>query len=214
MILPQEFDPTKNRRTKCANASARDVSMETAGRAPAGDASARAVLAYRGVDRRIKRQYDWTINILSFCSVKMKVIFLDIDGVLNNFDLTGRYGLDYIDQEMVRRLGMVVSQTDADLVLSSYWRLDEYDRSLVDMSLKYQGMFLRDRTPELSGPRSLEIASWLSSNEDVVRYAILDDDSDAGVDMEGSFFQTDPEVGLTLEICERVIEHLNGGEDD
>jgi len=140
----------------------------------------------------------------------MKVIFLDVDGVLNTFDLTRSYGLDYIDDGMVRRLGMVVGQTGADIVLSSYWRLHPSDRSLVDAALKEYGMFVHDRTPSLSGPRSREISHWLSSNEDISTYAILDDDDEAGIDMEGSFFQTDPNVGLTLDIAEMVVEHLNG----
>lgn len=143
----------------------------------------------------------------------MKVVFLDIDGVLNNFDLIRRNGFEYIDHVMVRRLGVLVSQTGADIVLSSFWRLDPKDRSLVDQALKAEGMFVSDRTPSLSGPRSNEISQWLDGNPGVLKFAILDDDDRAGIGMEHSFFQTDPEVGITQEIVTKAILHLNGGED-
>lgn len=144
----------------------------------------------------------------------MKVVFLDIDGVLNNFDLVRANGFDYIDDRMVARLGLIVSQTGADIVLSSFWRLNPKDRSLVDQALKAAGMFVSDRTPSIPGERSVEISSWLSERPDVRRFAILDDDDGAGVGLEHSFFQTDPDVGITYEIARRVIVHLNGGEDE
>lgn len=144
----------------------------------------------------------------------MKVIFLDIDGVLNNFALIRAHGFDHIDEAMVRVLGGIVRQTEADIVLSSFWRLDPRDRSLVDAALKNHGMFVSDKTPSLGGSRGTEIASWLESNPGVERYAILDDDEEAGVGMEHSFFQTDAEVGITTRIAGAVVSHLNWGSND
>lgn len=144
----------------------------------------------------------------------MKVVFLDIDGVLNNFGLIRANGFDYIDDDMVRRFGLIIAQTEADIVLSSYWRLNPKDRLLVDEALKAWGLFVSDRTPHVPGPRFVEISQWLGENPGVSRYAIVDDDDQAGVGMEGSFFQTDPEVGITTDIVNRVILHLNGGEDE
>lgn len=50
-----------------------------------------------------------------------------------------------------------------------------------------------------------EITAWLSENE-VERFAILDDMEDACI--KGSFFQTDEERGLTVEIAEKIMDHL------
>ena len=144
----------------------------------------------------------------------VKVLFLDVDGVLNNFDLIRSNGFDYIDESMVRVLAGVVKQTGVDIVLSSFWRLDPRDRSLVDAALKRHGMFVSDRTPSMPGPRAGEISTWLRMNPEVIRYAILDDDDEAGMDMGHSFFQTDPEVGLTNQIAGMIVSHLNWGEDD
>ena len=144
----------------------------------------------------------------------MKVLFLDIDGVLNNFGLIRANGFDYIDDMMVRILAGVIAQTEAGIVLSSYWRLNPKDRSLVDAALGRYGMFVSDRTPSIPGPRADEISDWLDKNPEVVRYAILDDDGDAGIGMDHSFFQTDPEVGITTRIADRIVSHLNWREDE
>lgn len=143
----------------------------------------------------------------------MKVVFLDIDGVLNNFGLLRKHGFDYIDPSMVARFGGVIGRTGAEVVLSSYWRLHPSDRSIVDYCLGDRGMSVMDVTPRLVGPRANEISLWLDANREVTRYAILDDDEEAGIGMEESFFQTDPEVGITMDIVERLISHLNGGEN-
>lgn len=139
----------------------------------------------------------------------MKVVFLDIDGVLNTYDMVQRNGFDYIDRSMVALLASVVRDTGAELVLSSFWRLDPKDRLLVDLALKEFGIFLYDKTPSVPGPRANEIAAWLAANTQVEKYAILDDTDDAGVGMEHSFFQTSAEVGLTREIVSKVTLHLN-----
>lgn len=62
----------------------------------------------------------------------MKVIFLDIDGVLNCQDtfikryekkkITGYYELE-IDIDMVKRLAKIVEETNSLIVLSSSWRI-------------------------------------------------------------------------------------------
>ena len=136
----------------------------------------------------------------------MKVIFLDIDGVLNNQTLLYHYGLDYIDGDMVELLKHVVSATGAEIVLSSSWRLDGYSKKVVEKELEKMKMELLDCTVRIEGKkRADEIKEWLGRHK-VNKYAILDDDEDAG--LGNNFFQTDAEKGLTGEIAKRVIKHL------
>lgn len=138
----------------------------------------------------------------------MKVIFVDVDGVLNNFNLLSRYGFDYIDDGCVSLLAQVVRATGSEIVLSSSWRLKDSDFSLVKAALKRRGMEIRDCTPWLKGQaRANEIQKWINDHPEASKYAILDDDEDAGFGMEG-FFQTDPEIGLTGEIAEKMVLHL------
>src|ERR1700709_1279552 len=55
----------------------------------------------------------------------MKVIFLDIDGVLNSTHTANPRSFPYIvDPELVTRLKDVLAKTGAEVVLSSTWRYD------------------------------------------------------------------------------------------
>jgi hypothetical protein len=136
----------------------------------------------------------------------MKIIFLDIDGVLNTHKSIGRFGFDFIDHILVALVARIVQETQAKVVLSSTWRIDKKDRELALRALQEQDLEIHDFTPVLVGEdRHVEIQAWLDKNQ-VERFAILDDDPDAKI--EGNFFRTDESLGLTVEIAERVIKHL------
>lgn len=54
----------------------------------------------------------------------MKIIFLDIDGVLNNYKfLCENQGKSEIDEKAVKVLGRICKRLDAKVVISSSWRL-------------------------------------------------------------------------------------------
>jgi len=138
----------------------------------------------------------------------MKVLFLDIDGVLNTHKSIGQFGTDFIDRAMVTLVARIVQVTGAKIVLSSTWRVDDKDRALVVRELNQHGLELHACTPVLSTwERCHEITAWLDNNPHVQRFAILDDWPDA--EIPGSFFRTDENIGLTAEIAENVIRHLN-----
>lgn len=147
----------------------------------------------------------------------MKVLFLDIDGVLNTPKMTGRFGVDFVDNILVALVARIVKETDCKIVLSSTWRIDEKDRMLATRELGEQGLTIHDCTPVItrsggwesggSVRRHEEIQAWLDQNP-VDRFAILDDMHEACI--EGSFFKTDENRGLTVQIAEQVIEHLLG----
>lgn len=54
----------------------------------------------------------------------MKVIFLDIDGVINHDALRDEFGIDVIGPEQVFHLVRVLVETGSKIVLSSDWRHD------------------------------------------------------------------------------------------
>jgi hypothetical protein len=141
----------------------------------------------------------------------MKVIFLDVDGVLNNWEGLSQYGIHYIDAEKVSLLKAIVFATEAKIVLSSTWRIRKEDFDMVKAVLLSQGMEIYDVTPQVfSGYRSREIGLWLEEKAvlPIDKYAILDDDTTAGTSREHSYFQTDMIEGLTSKIAEKVIKHL------
>lgn len=134
----------------------------------------------------------------------MKILFLDIDGVVNSRLSTDfRNNLYPIDPYMAFLVGRIQLQTGCEVVLSSSWRLhpdgiQKVRESIVDVL---------DKTPYLGGPRGNEIKWWLDNHPEVEKYAILDDDSDFYPDQH--LFKTTFEEGLTDEIAEAVIKHLN-----
>jgi hypothetical protein len=122
----------------------------------------------------------------------LKIIFLDIDGVLNHHDWWRRRGelpdnsssfdryLHDLDPVSVGYLNEIVAATKAKVVISSTWRLHS---SLSDPRglLKRAGFVgdLIDRTPRIPAPRGREIQLWLDEALlDVESFAILDDDDD------------------------------------
>lgn len=110
----------------------------------------------------------------------MKVIFLDLDGVLNSEKYVHEMGKDWdgnqIDPKAVIRLNKIVDITDAKIVVSSSWRIEHSLENL-------KKIFIDNRiigevigcTPVLGTDRSAEISVWLSNNP-VDNFVILDDD--------------------------------------
>lgn len=135
----------------------------------------------------------------------MKVLFLDIDGVLNSEEYAislGKGGMLGINPEAVKILDRILEATGAKLVISSSWRGSS--DLLADIRSNV-GEYI-DITPRLSGIRGLEVKTWLDTNP-VDRYAILDDDSDFY--KYQPLFKTTWKKGLTDEIADKVIEYLN-----
>lgn len=137
----------------------------------------------------------------------MKVLFLDIDGVVNCATTTQRHrGTIGIDPYMALLVGRIILATDCKVVLSSTWRLWENEREEV----RKQVYEFIDCTPRLNDRiRGNEIKAWLDQHTEVQRYAILDDDSDMLPEQMPNFFKTSWQTGITQEIVDKVIKHFN-----
>lgn len=146
----------------------------------------------------------------------MKILFLDVDGVLNSHKTGGIYALK---RKCLQRLEKIVKETGCEVVLSSTWRKDAYALKRLRRVLKYRNIVIKDVTPDFSAQRLTrghEVGAWMLDHfgfSDSVRYAILDDDSDFKDFQLPHFFQTDGEYGLTDTIAYRVIYHLNEGDN-
>lgn len=150
----------------------------------------------------------------------MKVIFLDIDGVLvtlRSFAM-GRSGLHAkADPDTVAALNTIIEATGASIVISSTWRLGRGGVGRMRDTLKLWGCTGKvvDRTPDLPRPRERgdEIQQWLDRREaqrgDVESFVILDDDADMAHLMP-LLVQTEFERGLTTEHAEVAIRILDG----
>jgi hypothetical protein len=134
----------------------------------------------------------------------MKVIFLDIDGVLNHGGARGfTAGTHGLDPACVDMLQALVKRTGVQLVLSSSWRHSESAKAqLREAGLKWIG-----ETPRFAyAERPEEIDAWLRLHPKVEQYAIIDDDH--SMFPWQPFFRCDWQVGLTHEICWRIEQHF------
>lgn len=94
-----------------------------------------------------------------------KLIFIDVDGVLN------QQGQMHIDPRLVRRLRDIIDQTNAHIVVSSFWRLKSKRRRQVFAALLAAGLPRPiGYTPLMNNghARAAEILAWLRLNTDNV----------------------------------------------
>ena len=127
----------------------------------------------------------------------MKVIFLDIDDVLNHtatyIELSETWFKDMDNEEAefnysnplclkcVENLNKLIEATDAYIVISSTWRLHEcLQPGICKESLERRGFRYNDRilgfTPiTFKKTRGVEIWMWLNRHPEVTKFIILDD---------------------------------------
>jgi hypothetical protein len=144
-----------------------------------------------------------------------KVIFLDIDGVLNGerviLSSPDNRGFSYLDPISIGLVRQLCRTAEAKIVVSSTWRLDDF----VLHQLKLAGFCHTDfhsdfRTARLDGIRGKEVARWLEQHPEVTHYVCLDDDSDF---LPGqNLVKTDGVNGISAENYYQALEYL-GVED-
>lgn len=153
----------------------------------------------------------------------MKILFLDIDGVLNSMNYSKqvvRRSLiadeTSIDPQTVKILQSLLDEmSDLRIIISSTWRrfhsLDELKTILASYGLdssKILGV-----TPKLDTIRGEEIKSWLNtqslkSDYPVHQFVILDDDADMG-SLISHLIQTSHQIGLTTENITQIKDFFS-----
>lgn len=134
----------------------------------------------------------------------MKILFLDIDGVVNCSTTTQRHrGFIGIDPVMAFIVGKIQLDTDCKVVLSSTWRLMPGGKEEVEK----QVCEIFDVTPSLPGIRGDEVNAWLEKHPEVEKYAIVDDNSDFYPGQK--LFLTEWITGITEDVAKQITEYLN-----
>lgn len=156
----------------------------------------------------------------------MKVLFLDIDGVLNSANYRKQKGADYIfsivDETKIPLLKKIIDATGAELVLSSSWRkgwyfhqdADTFGGNYFDKLFEKYSLNIYSKTPVLEHcQRAKEIRLWLVdySQKGIESFAIIDDIDFFvnDVDLRQHFVQTSDDFGLTEENVIEAIKKLN-----
>ena len=139
----------------------------------------------------------------------MKVIFLDIDGVLNCKKTPNPRKFPYVvDKRLLVRFKRLLEKTGAKVVLSSTWRYDPAGL----FSAKHWSIPFIDVTPDMpKRPRRDEILAWLKKHPRVTRFVVIDDEDDELDELP--LFQPSPETGLTPEIVRGVARYFTGKTD-
>ncbi len=168
-------------------------------------------------------------------TMKRKIIFLDIDGVLVNREAQMRPrpngGPARAHEACVAALNHILRQTGALIVVSSTWRAHGFN-GLCSIFESWGIQTPWGFTPDLAGrakPHPLpvplpegegqsdkdnyirgdEIQTWINCNLDLVgNFVILDDDKDMK-QLLPWLVKTDSAIGLTMADAERAIKMLN-----
>ena len=153
----------------------------------------------------------------------MKIIFLDIDGVISTHSSkmeayrtqyecsSMQYQANHIDTKLVKNLKQLQGIMNAKIVISSAWR---YSWSLNELR-----WFLQNRgniSPETviattlyrdDGSRGLEIREYLELHPEITDFIILDDDQDIedAPELVPWWIRTKLEEGFTEEMLERAL---------
>jgi hypothetical protein len=141
----------------------------------------------------------------------VKIVFLDIDGVLVNgrsmFVRKGNFPTG--DPPCVKALNAITEATGAAIVITSTWRLESSLAELRAM-LKEWGVTgdILDVTPTmLERERADEIRAWLQKHREASAFVVIDDQA-IGYGFEAHLVRTDEKGGLCGVDAERAIEIL------
>ena len=161
-----------------------------------------------------------------------KVIFLDIDGVLNSNFWNDSHQVEIsdgklIDSEKVKLLAKLIEATEAEIILHSGWRFwfDEkvkplrYEASYLESVLVTHGLRISGITPDLSDDeikrtkkfskvKASEILLWLKDNPQVDSWLVLDDLDLHNEVIAKHQIMTDSSEGITEEDVAKAISIL------
>lgn len=159
----------------------------------------------------------------------MKLLFLDVDGVLNNGSTPWDEYHTGLDSKLLKYLKLIVLKTGCKIVLSTTWRLN-VDAKRILLSAFKTRMDLDPAAVVLGQTKSLkrhgmhrtnEIEHFLRANRrriHVVSWCALDDlkldsyDAHSKQFMRGHFVRTDRRTGLSPQNALSAIDILNAVE--
>lgn len=154
-----------------------------------------------------------------------KVVFCDIDGVLNNDDYlsycieTEGYDpilLDELDPRNIYNLKLILEATQAFLVCSSSWRWDKNAFQKANQQLKHFNIEFLDTTTltiDTTLSRAIEINTYLEEHPEIKNYVILDD-AVLSDKLQPYQVKTNFCFGLMRQDVNSAIQILNGENND
>lgn len=152
----------------------------------------------------------------------MKIIFLDIDGVLNTdkweahmlsqrLPMEDEFGI-FFDKEAINNLAKIITVTKAQIVIHSTWKLG---KTIDWLQLLWKKRSLPGNiagiTPDIPPFYSKmdEIATWLADNPYISNYVILDDEDEFSSYQCQHLIRVDSAIGITEDNANEAIRILS-----
>lgn len=167
-------------------------------------------------------------------SKSKKIIFLDVDGVLNTERyrriqaknhagvMLDEFNLNF-DPVATANLKQLIQETEAELVITSTWRIGKLDtkycflwnhleRNLSLIALKHKVLDVTPLLYSVHTPyhRWHEIQHWLEANQhlSITQFVIIDDAWDMGIYNDHHFARCWSYTGLTHRVKQKALEIL------
>ena len=141
----------------------------------------------------------------------MKVLFLDIDGVLNRFDLESIGSK--VEDDLIENLVYVIKETGCKIVISSSWKMAPILMDILEENLfpKLPAGCVIGCTPDIVPQvnREVEIKQWLDKHQgEVEKYVIVDDYNFELKSLLEQCVITDALTGFTKENANECVRRL------
>ena len=146
-----------------------------------------------------------------------KVLFLDVDGVLNNGEYYSSdrfkenqlpYPLNKFDPKCIERLNYILKSTNANIVVSSSWRFDKGLQGIFDRVGIIRPIIGITPWGERYTLRGQEIQDYITKH-DIEKYCIIDDDDDMLETQMPYLVKCDDNIGLNDDNMKMAIKVLN-----
>lgn len=158
----------------------------------------------------------------------MNFIFLDVDGVLNDF-ATMLFTDEELCDEKLEMIGSLCEDQHCQIVLSTSWRHGMNENTLecepgssaekLTKALKSKGCVIAGRTGEYASDRGLLIADYVKAHlKEDDKFLILDDEDIVNCSftcntfpgLESHFLRTNALVGMTYEDYKKAVLFFEG----
>lgn len=149
----------------------------------------------------------------------MRVIFLDVDGVLNSSETRAKIdGLKGVSKKNLRILRHIVARTQAKIVLTSAWNIN-FDEKLVPTTkagmylyhrLWENNLWIYDKVNDYGGNREHAVAEYVKKHNNLTDWVIIDDTHYGDYEKLNPkhIVYTSPALGLTKASATEAIVKL------
>lgn len=149
----------------------------------------------------------------------MRVIFLDVDGVLNSSETRAKIdGLKGVSKKNLRILRHIVARTQAKIVLTSAWNIN-FDEKLVPTTkagmylchrLWENNLWIYDKVNDYGGNREQAVAEYVKKHNNLTDWVIIDDTHYGDYEKLNPkhIVYTSPALGLTKASATEAIVKL------